>query len=175
MSCLVYDEEGDFSNQLVENSPQQYFFRKMSRNQTEIKICKILQHKPIKHCVRVYDVNDNAIDQEFLLCDNNLNRNHPYEVHLAIESAFKELHKLNIVYVDIRIDNIGFSEMDNCFKIFDFDLSGIVDPSDDTKWLHQPCEGYIYNKYKAINKMMHDSKNKHSLYRIDDILLNCWV
>ena len=54
------------------------------------------------------------------------------------------LHKLGIMYIDWKPDNIGIDENGN-LKLFDFDLSGLIN-LDTKEWQEEPQRFYSYSK-----------------------------
>jgi serine/threonine protein kinase len=81
-----------------------------------------------------------------------------------IKFNLNELHKLNIVYIELKLDNIGYSEIDKRYKLFDFDCSGVFthDPFLYNKWIYKPISSYLFSKLK-----INDIKN---FIEIDDML-----
>ena len=59
-------------------------------------------------------------------------------------------------------DNIGYSHCKKCWKLFDFDASGIVEK----KWLYEPPEWFLYRKAMSINPQM------SNFFDIDEVLLD---
>jgi serine/threonine protein kinase len=132
--CTYYDNHGDISNfkEKVQYNTTR-FFRKFSDNENELKICEQLKDSPQKNVVIIYNVTDNIIDMEML--DIDISKENSL---VCIKKGIENLHKLNIVYIDLKLDNIGYSNKDKVFKIFDFDHSGIVSEYDTNKWLSPP-------------------------------------
>ncbi len=168
MSTLyIYDVTGSSTQESIDGADD--VFRKMldpndSSQLTEIEIAKILFQNPQKNVVKIYDVvhdEDNCyIDMEYL--------NDSYVSMSKYKDDFKnaldQLHSQGIVYIDIKSDNIGFSSIDNTYKVFDFDCSGIVDIQNPQKWKKEPFKQSY--KYKRVIEMKHKVS---SLYELDDI------
>ena len=59
-----------------------------------------------------------------------------------MRSVKKYLQQLGVMYIDWKLDNIGISE--RRFKLFDFDVSGLIDVNN--KWIIEPPKYWSYNK-----------------------------
>lgn len=109
---------------------------------TEKAIASILlrnRHDP-HVLLRVFSVTDRYYDAERLdLC-------HPNESSKArhVRECLNALHDINIIYIDIKEDNVGFSHVDQRWKLFDFDCSGISSPGH-MSWINAPP---LYHAYK---------------------------
>lgn len=116
------------------------------RFKNELEIAKKLMQQPCPHCVRIYDIQERGtytyIDMEFLHtpppggCEKE-------KILTDTRLALEELHLQQVVYIDLKEDNIGFSERDQVWKLFDFDASGIADSSF-TAWTEPPPYYYAY-------------------------------
>ena len=161
--CHYYDAERQVK--ILENQDVAYnlngettFFRKFCEEENERVICRLLKDNPHRNCVTIYDVRFHSIDMEFL--DTNVPLKHS---HLAdIQSALIHLHSLGVVYIDLKTDNIGYSHIDRCYKIFDFDMSGVT--RDEKTWSYKPNRGYILHDVMKILK----NRDKFTLLNIDD-------
>lgn len=134
------------------------FFRKIINNSNsiidnELLICKKIMELPTpkKFLINVYNV-DIQNHQSFVdieLLDTNITENKFIELNGIndIHKGLEILHSLGIIYIDFKLDNIGYSEKDKCFKLFDFDCSGLIDTN--SKWILEPFKGYNYNN--ALN------------------------
>ena len=60
-----------------------------------------------------------------------------------IKQGLINLHKLNIVYLDLKWDNTGYDHFTNQWRIFDFDASGICS-KDKLKWVVKPPDFAVY-------------------------------
>jgi serine/threonine protein kinase len=135
MKCTYYDENNEFST-FEDDEYGCDFFRKYSSD-IEKRICyQMLQH-PHKNIISIYNVKGNTVDMEMLKVCESVSPQILSDVILGLE----HLHKYNIVYVDLKIDNVGYSEKDKCYKIFDFDMSGIVE--NEKQWRYKPVEGFL--------------------------------
>jgi len=124
---------------------------------------------PKSNVVIIYDVIDKDdicwIDMECLECLDDAPK--PLNVHMEdLKLGLEQLHTLGVVYIDIKVDNIGYSTLDKVYKIFDFNCSGIVDIHSPKLWNRTPCpDSYNYNILK--NK----EENLNSLYDLDALAL----
>ena len=124
-------------------------FRKyinINRSKNELAIVKKLLHCPCPHCVHIYDVHEEGIntyvDMEILDTKRDL-QSEKEKIYNDIRMGLEELHLQQVVYIDLKDDNIGFSEKDKVWKLFDFDASGISDAYFE-KWLIEPPHYYAY-------------------------------
>lgn len=157
---MMMDSEGDFHkiDLLVDRNP---FFRKMFNKENttvfdkerqyssliEREIYKILKAHPQPNVVTVYNITDDYVDIELVdTCIKNVKK--------AIESADNaktQLQRCNIMYIDWKLDNMGVAK-DGTYKIFDFDVSGIVKKRTPSEWKMKPLEYYTYKKIVANDK-----------------------
>jgi serine/threonine protein kinase len=106
----------------------------MTTNENEKLICKILMENPHKNIVKIYEVGNNYIKMEMLNIDlAGVNESEIKEKMIGVKNY---LQGLGIMYIDWKLDNIGISE-DGELKLFDFDASGLIEP---TKWEIKPWE-----------------------------------
>lgn len=155
--CYYYNCEGEIIKKEIDVTYNvDIFFRKYTEDDNERIICKKIFENPHKNIVTLYGLSNNHIDMEYLDTVDAFNENMIDD----IKNALEHLHNLKIVYIDLRKDNIGFSKKDNCYKLFDFNMSGIVDYIDCTIWKRKPNRGYILRKIV-------DNHNIASLFDID--------
>ena len=97
-----------------------------------------------------------------------------------VTAGLKHLHSLCVVYIDLHVDNVGWSMIDNCWKIFDFNNSGVLDsvvldsgplPKCLNKWKMEPSHANIYNKIIDLFNETHD-KIKFDKIKFDDAAKN---
>ena len=126
-------------------------FRKyvdINRSKNELEIAKKLLQHPCPHCVHIYTIYEAGmntyIDMEILDTKRDL-QSEKEKIYTDIRMGLEELHLHQVVYIDLKDDNIGFSEKDQVWKIFDFDASGISDAYFE-KWLIEPPHYYAYKK-----------------------------
>jgi len=122
-------------------------FRKMCDigSVVEKRIATLLIKTKLPNVVAVYNVTPGYIDMELLDVNHADKSNMKHDVYLAME----QLHSINVVYVDFKFDNFGYSHTDKCWKVFDFDGSGILDKSQD-KWDSEPPDFYMY---RSVSKL----------------------
>jgi serine/threonine protein kinase len=171
----VFDLNGDVSDVPVSLNETKYngqsIFRKILSNEkhgdmVEYEIAKRLLHNPKANIVKVYDVvkteNECYIDMELL----DLHKCRLYESMSDITKGISQLHTLNIVYIDVKIDNVGFSCRDGVYKLFDFDCSGIVDDANGKQWLLKPDDSFMYRQIAKHEQTI------TSLYKLDTIVID---
>jgi serine/threonine protein kinase len=100
-----------------------YFFRKYNGSIVEPQIYRILHDNPHPHIVKVYRNSDNYVDIELLQPVNS--KYDEQALISAAHSAKAHLQSLGIMYIDWKPDNMGLGA-DGKYKLFDFDMSGIV-------------------------------------------------
>lgn len=123
----------------------QDFFRKMTNNKNEIKLCKLIQQNPHKNIVEIYNVGKNSIDMELLNTD--IHEKNMSDVKDAMNEAKSYLQNLGVMYIDWKLDNVGISVKDGHYKLFDFDVSGLINIKT-KKWKIKPP---IYAAYRKAN------------------------
>lgn len=118
------------------------YFQKMTTNKIEKKICKLLMENPHKNIVNIYEVGNKYIKMELLNTDlTGISENEIKEKMIGVKNY---LQNLGILYIDWKLDNIGIGK-DGELKLFDFDISGIINPNDPTKWKNKPPNCYSYS------------------------------
>jgi serine/threonine protein kinase len=168
----------------VDGTPQP-FFRKYFAKDDKIEkiivkmICKIQKKHPsmCKTLLRIYDITDSYYDAELLdKYEFSQTKNKADDIKRNLDI----LHGMNIVYVDLKEDNIGYSSIDKVWKIYDFDSSGVMN-SDRSSW---KVEAPFYMNYKiAYQQHFHihiddaffikkDRGDIFPLTKIDDITYN---
>ena len=148
-----------------------------ARQKTEIEIVKKIRDNPQPNIVDIYEVVEPVnsekgyILQEFLipLEDENARTLQIDErvidyldtLDRDLEAALSQLHSLCIVYIDLHIGNVGWSTKDQCWKIFDFDHSGILKNDAgvciEDEWEIEPEEAI---KYRTIKKRRQTPRSK---------------
>ena len=163
MTSLVFDPftgETETLDMLRDNKP---FMRKVlkttscSTQMVEIKISQILLDNPHINIVKVFEIKlpteyeDGYIDSELLeplennngmISTSNIKRMNTLDENIT--KALEHLHDHWIVYIDLHTGNVGWSKEDRCWKIFDFNMSGIV-KKDTNEWADEPSRGIYYN------------------------------
>lgn len=147
VSCLYYNPDGDFETLMFRDDATKAtypnpFFRKYSTSPVELEICKrLMTAPPHPNVIQILGVDEanHWIDMEFL--DTELPGRCP---SADIQAALAHLHSIQCVYIDLKKDNIGYSRTTQSYKLFDFDMSGVVHPTHSTQWLLPPSVGYIY-------------------------------
>ena len=121
------------------NNTEKYIESRQAAN-AEIQISSILIKNPFPNIVTFYEINNDYIEMEELDVETKLN---PEKVTETMEKVKDFLQSLGIMYIDWKIDNIGISK-DGTYKLFDFDVSGLVDLKTND-WIIKPLEYWSYN------------------------------
>lgn len=145
------------------------FMRKMlihplsDDQKVELTISKLLLNNRHKNVVNIYAVKEPTpnsrgyIDMELLepfgekkdIYIDNLDM-----LDGNVTDGLNHLHSLCVVYIDLHVDNVGWSTIDNCWKIFDFNMSGVLKSGPSRKcqneWEIEPYRAIIYNKIKQL-------------------------
>lgn len=142
---------------------------KLVSSNTEILICKKLKKYPQKNIVNIYRIfkyknkPDLAyIDMEYLYTFDNFTMDAKNDIF----DGLKQLHSLNIVYIDLHSGNYGKNK-DGIYKLFDFDRCGVVYNKNNNKWKIVPCNSTT--AYKNLIKYEKDISNK---FELDFIMFN---
>jgi serine/threonine protein kinase len=113
----------------------------------EKKIVNRIKVNPCKNVVSIYNISYEYYDAELL---DTTSLEHLDQKPKDIACAIEQLHSIGIVYVDLKHDNMGYSQRDKVWKLFDFDCSGIFiekvlngRPSV-FLWKHKPPMFYAY-------------------------------
>lgn len=136
----VYTMEGDFTTDPTILYEGNDFFRKMTTNETEKEICKLLMKNPHKNIITIYGVGEDYIDMELLNTD--MSKENIKKIKDVMMEVKTHLQKLGIMYIDWKLDNMGISK-DGEIKLFDFDVSGVVDVKTG-KFILDPPEYWAY-------------------------------
>jgi len=148
------------------------FVRKMLSvdvgSRIELHIAKLLMENPQKNIVDVYKVN--ISDAEIYIDYEKLDTDKEWDNQISkdIANGLNNLHNLNIIYIDLKSDNLGYDKINNEWKIFDFNVSGIC--SEDKKtWRIEPPHYYNYN---LINTYIKENCNTCPFDK--KIILDLW-
>ena len=183
MSKVFDPSVGEIKNLNLYKNKNIPFMRKILKNsisnrqKTEIEISKIIMKNPQKNIVKIYEIklpdnmNDGYIDMELLVPleddkEYKINKIHKTQFHKIdnnILSGLNQLHKLYIIYIDLHIGNVGWSAINKCWKIFDFNMSGIVNNNNIYQWKYIPDNGIIFRKiinFKKYNEIFNNNNNK---------------
>ena len=96
-----------------------------------LKIAEILQKNPHENIVKIYKVSKRPmfIDYQLLDLEYCINSSKQTNYIDNIRKGLHHLHTLNIVYIDLKNnlgDNIGYDCASKTYRIYDFDVSGIL-------------------------------------------------
>ena len=148
-----------------------------ARQKTEIEIVKKIRDNPQPNIVDIYEVVEPTntekgyISQEVLIPLEDENArilqiderviDYLDTLDRDLEAALSQLHSLCIVYIDLHIGNVGWSTKDQCWKIFDFDHSGILKNDAgvclEDEWEIEPEEAI---KYRTIKKRRQTARSQ---------------
>ena len=148
-----------------------------ARQKTEIEIVKKIRDNPQPNIVDIYEVVEPTktekgyISQEVLIPLEDENArilqiderviDYLDTLDRDVEAALSQLHSLCIVYIDLHIGNVGWSTKDQCWKIFDFDHSGILKNDAgvclEDEWEIEPEEAI---KYRTIKKRRQTARSQ---------------
>jgi serine/threonine protein kinase len=108
----------------------------------EKNIATILKKNPHPNIVEIYEVTDEYVRMELL--DTSVEPKVNCGLREIMLGVKNYLQGLGIMYIDWKPDNIGISRGNGAYKLFDFDVSGIVD-LETGEWTHRPVKFYSYN------------------------------
>ena len=158
------------------NTTKHPFFRKyFNEARNERAIAKIIQtaNAETSLLIRIYNVTKDYYDAELL------DKYHDDKARMIkqIKRNLQKLHEHNVVYVDLKDDNMGYSTIDKRWKLYDFDCSGVIRANG--KW---KIEAPYYFQYKRACKT-HTQSDRDAFdvpkcditpLEIDAILFNDW-
>ena len=102
-------------------------------------------HPPLPNVVKVYDITDSHVDIELL--DTLIKYIQYPEAHKAAALGKDQLQSIGVMYIDWKMDNMGITkDKARTYKIFDFDVSGIVKKENPNEWEMEPLHYYNYKK-----------------------------
>ena len=151
MTSLVYTLDGRLLPYKGRQKHSMPFVRKMtnlanSGGVVELAIAKLLMRNPQKNVVKVLKISTKTkipyIDYQKLDTDYKYKKN----MKKDIKNGLINLHRLNIIYLDIKDDNFGYDPISKEWRIFDFDASGICKKSK-LKWIIEPPASVAAYKY----------------------------
>ena len=161
MTSLVYTLDGRLIPYKGRQKHSIPFVRKMinvawSGGVVELAIAKLLMRNPQKNVVKVLKISTKTkipyIDYQKLDTYKDLNKKLKTDLNKKLKSVRRDiktglsnLHKLNIIYIDLKSDhsNIGYDSVSKEWRIFDFDASGICDKTR-LKWKRNPLPWAAY-------------------------------
>lgn len=158
---------------------QKFFDPCRARRRAEADIARRVQAAPHRNVVNIFSVSEDdaaggCILQEVLtpLDDESAHelRGLGSDLRAAlardVRAALAHLHSLHVVYVDLHTGNVGWSQDDRCWKLFDFNMSGTVDPHDPLVWETEPSQGWRYRQVR---------RRSGSLFELDDAVLELFL
>ena len=158
MMSTIY-EHGEFTH--IDDGKSE--FTKMTTDVNEIHIYNMLRtaRQTSSGIVSIVQVTNNSIKLEQLdICLDNY-RLADIKREMVVVKDY--LQSMGIMYIDWKRDNIGVSRIDGELKLFDFDVSGIID-LETNEWSYRPPNCWAYRN--AIDEGMKTPKE------IDDYAFN---
>jgi len=140
----IYTSEGEFITNPEILHEGKEFFRKMTDNESELEICKLLMMNPHKNIIKIYDVGADYIDMELVDTNSVMELDDTSDVTRAMQEVKDFLQGLGIMYIDWKLDNTGKGE-DGQYKLFDFDVSGLIN-KETNEWILEPPKYWSYNE-----------------------------
>ncbi len=145
------DKDGNFQISNFKNYFGEYYFRKIGPKKIEYNICWQINQNPHPNIVKFYGINSQRLDMEIL--DTPFDIANETDAIKLIENmvcARNYLLDNGIVYIDWKLDNIGWSTKDQVFKLFDFDLAGLFNPVTN-QWVDEPEKLFAYKSAVECN------------------------
>ena len=140
----ILNKDGILSIKSSELHNGKDFFRKMTNDKGERRICKLLMKNPHKNIIKIYKVGTDFIDMELLNTD--MSRENMNNIKNVMFGVKEYLQGLGIIYIDWKLDNIGISQ-DGEYKLFDFNSSGLIDIKNPLNpWKINPPEDWSYTQ-----------------------------
>jgi len=140
----IYTSKGEFITNPEILHEGKEFFRKMTNNQSELELCKLLMINPHKNIIKIYNVGADYIDMELVDTNSVMELDDTSDVTRAMQEVKDFLQGLGIMYIDWKLDNIGKGE-DGQYKLFDFDVSGLIN-KETNEWILEPPKYWSYNE-----------------------------
>lgn len=156
----IYNSNGDLLK-LNEKINGLTFFRKefYVDSANERDIVRMIKRNDFKNVVKIYNVDYKFYDSELVETPINLTNNNIDNILSDMSNAKFELQKKGIIYIDWKLDNVGFSQSDNVYKLFDFDSSGIISVNCN-EWIKPPPHRWLYkNAFKKGHSLPLDIDN----------------
>ena len=140
----IYELNGKFTTDrnLLHNGKA--FFRKMTKDKEEIKLCKLIMEMSHKNIVKIYGIGEDYIDMELL--ETNIEEEDVNEIRERMTEVKTDLQKLGIIYIDWKFANIGISDDEKPeLKLLDFDISGLIN-LETNEWIIEPPKCWSYRQ-----------------------------
>jgi len=142
---------GEFTH--IDNGKNE--FTKMTTDVNELHIYNMLHSTMVKpkNIVNIIQISNNFVKMEKLdICLYGYTFVDIKDKMIAVKEY---LQSMGIMYIDWKRDNVGISRLDGELKLFDFDVSGVIDLHTN-EWLLAPPMCYAYRD--AINAGMKTPK-----------------
>lgn len=169
---LLYTTEGDIHKLHIKHNYESDFIRKMLKEEditsrVELKIAGIIQKNPHENIVKVFKVCKSPMYIDYQLLDTEYTvKKKNYTAYVDnIRQGIIHLHNLNIVYIDFKKefgDNVGYDRVTKTYKIYDFDVSGVL-----KKHKREWCKNYAPPKYGNYKEYMKKCSIKNDQTTVD--------
>ena len=174
MSSIIYTPEGQFRNIDANFQGNLYFQKdidsKDREHQVELQIAQKLLLQPQSNIVQVYEIiYDPYISIKYEMLDVSKEFPTWKDLEGDVKTALHNLHQLNCIYIDIKEDNIGYSHRDNCWKLFDFDCSGICTPNLQ-HWIIKPPNHFMMRDIESLHSDISGFLEKAKYKKKDEVL-----
>ena len=182
----IYSLEGKLDVFKGKNPYKVPFVRKMidkkdPGGKIELFIAKQLQKKPQENIVDVLKVSDNSTKPDEIYIDyQKLDVSKSFRKSKKelddIRNGLRNLHELDVIYIDLKEDNLGYDKISKEWRVFDFDTSGVSTP-DKLEWKMKPELLWAHRKItdacdKKENLDISKMCKKKTLIRLDEIIFN---
>ena len=164
MTSRIYNEIGIFTDIDDTYQGKPYFQKNINpcdvTHQVELQVAQQLFLKPKPNLVKVYQISYHpSLHIKYELLDVNMDFPSWEELEPQIIQGLRGLHQMKCIYIDMKDDNLGYSKLDNSWKIFDFDCSGICS-SDLQNWIVKPPMYFQMRDITALENNVSDFLDK---------------
>ena len=167
-SSIRYTINGDFKHISLKFDNEFYFQKDLDLNKQEhlieLEIAKKLQKNDIDNCVKILDIQiypNCHIKYELLDTSKDYDKN----IYSDIKNGLKNLHKENIIYIDLKNDNIGYCYKSKKWKLFDFDCCGITN-NKLTNWLIEPPRNFMHHEINLLKDNIEEYFTRNKIKNI---------
>ena len=105
----IYNEEGTIL-EIDEQMNGLPFFRKMTTDSGELKICRMIKERPHPNIVNILRIGPDFVDMELVEPCHRLESYNEMNVCQDMARAMTHLREMDILYIDWKYDNVGRSK-----------------------------------------------------------------